>query len=64
MVQPLELGLAGGLGFTVCALGFLGPLEGFEVTQHPLLGVSRKSEVSVRTVTDWEKLTICLGELR
>lgn len=46
MVQPLELGLAGGLGFTVCALGFLGPLEEFEVTQHPLLGVSRKSEVS------------------
>lgn len=32
MLQPLELGLAGGLGFTVCALGFLGPLEGFEVT--------------------------------
>lgn len=51
MVQPLELGLEGGLGFTVCALGFPCPLEVFEVTQHLLLGVSRKSEVSGWYVT-------------
>lgn len=32
---PPELGLAGGLGFTVCALGFPYPLEVFEVTPTP-----------------------------
>lgn len=48
---PPELGLASGLGFTVCTLGFPYPLEVFEVTQHLLPGVSRKIEVPGRYLT-------------
>lgn len=58
----------GGLGFTVCALGFPCQLEVFEATQHLLLtcgvGVSRKNEDLGRYLTGRIFLSALGGGLR